>query len=182
MKRVILILLVAMVSFATDADAQQTKYNYHKTGYWGSVQAEGGAVLCGGGGGSNIGISTVHGGRLGHGVAMGIGLGFYVDINNFYYAVNVPVFLEAKYSPLKSGKSPFVSLRAGFSVTDNLDTGFYLAPAVGVDLGRVSLFARYGFNLFPTSVDISFPELDTNITTTANIKVHSMSIGVAVNF
>lgn len=175
-------MIVAMVSFATDADAQQTKYNYHKTGYWGNVQAEGGAVLCGGGGGSNIGISTVHGGRLGHGVAMGIGLGFYVDINSVYYVVNVPVFLEAKYSPLKSGKSPFVSLRTGLSVTDGLDTGFYLAPAVGVDLGRLSLFARYGFNLFPTSVDISFPDIDTNITTTANIKAHSMSIGVAVNF
>ena len=182
MKRVILILLVAITAFATDAEAQQTKYNYHKTGYWGNLEAEGGVLLCGGGGGSNIGVSTVHGGRLGHGVAMGLGVGFYVDINNFYYAVNVPVFLETKYSPLKSGKSPFVSLRTGFSVTDNLDTGFYLAPAVGVDIGRLSIFARYGFNLFPTSVDISFPELDANITTTANIKTHTMSVGLAINF
>ncbi len=182
MKRVILILLVAITAFATDAEAQQTKYNYHKTGYWGNLEAEGGVLLCGGGGGSNIGVSTVHGGRLGHGVAMGLGVGFYVDINNFYYAVNVPVFLETKYSPLKSGKSPFLSLRTGFSVTDNLDTGFYLAPAVGVDIGRLSIFARYGFNLFPTSVDISFPELDVDISTTANIKTHTMSVGLAINF
>lgn len=182
MKRVIIILLAALISFANSAVAQQTKYNYHKTGYWGSVTADGGVLLCGNGGGSNIGISTVHGGRIGHGVAIGLGMGLYVDINSFLYVVNLPVFIEAKYSPLKSGKSPFVSLRTGFSLTDNLDTGFYLAPSIGVDLGRISLFARYGFNLFPTSVDISFPELNSNIITRANIKVHSMSIGVAVNF
>lgn len=182
MKKAILILLVALVAIATDVNAQQTKYNYHKTGYWGNIEANGGAMLCGGGGGSNIGISTVHGGRLGHGIAMGLGVGFYVDVNSVYYTVNVPLFLETKYSPLKSGRSPFVSLRTGLAVTDNLDTSFYLAPAVGVDIGRLSLFARYGFNLFPTSVDISFPELDTNITTTANIKTHSLSLGIAVNF
>ena len=182
MKKTILILLVTLVAIATDAEAQQTKYNYHKTGYWGNVEAEGGVLLSGGGGGSNIGFTTVHGGRLGHGVAMGLGVGVYVDINSYYYALNVPIFLETKYSPLKSGRSPFLSLRTGLSVTDTLDTGFYLAPAVGVDIGRLSLFMRYGFNLFPTSVDISFPELDTNITTTANIKTHTVSLGIAVNF
>ncbi|MBO5017357.1 MAG: hypothetical protein J6C56_00645 [Alistipes sp.] len=182
MKKTILILLVTLVAIATDAEAQQTKYNYHKTGYWGNVEAEGGVLLSGGGGGSNIGFTTVHGGRLGHGVAMGLGVGVYVDINSYYYALNVPIFLETKYSPLKSGRSPFLSLRTGLSVTDTLDTGFYLAPAVGVDIGRLSLFMRYGFNLFPTSVDISFPELDTNITTTANIKMHTVSLGIAVNF
>ena len=182
MKRTLLILLIALMTFATDGVAQRTRYNYHDTGYWGNIDVNGGVVLSGGGGGSNIGISTVHGGRLGHGIAMGLGLGFYVDINNLYYAVNVPIFLETKYSPLKSGKSPFVSLRTGLSITDNLNTGFYLSPTIGVDLGRLSLFARYGFNLFPMSVDIDIPDLDTNIKTTANVKVHSLSVGFAVNF
>lgn len=182
MKKSLAILLVALFAFTFSANAQKQRYNYYDTGYWGNIEAVGGVVLSGGGGGSDIGLSTVHGGRIGHGVAMGIGAGFYVDINNFYYAFNIPIFLETKYSPIKGGKSPFVSLRTGLSVTDYLSTGFYLSPAFGVDLGRISLFARYGFNLFPMSVDISIPELDMDITTTANIKTHALSIGMAVNF
>lgn len=182
MKKSLVILLIALFAFTQNADAQKRKYNYYDKGYWGNIEAVGGVVLSGGGGGSDIGISTVHGGRLGHGVAMGIGAGVYIDINNLYYAFNIPVFLETKYSPMKGGKSPFVSLRTGLSITDNLATGFYLSPAVGVDLGRVSLFTRYGFNLFPMNVDIDIPELDMNINTVANIKTHALSIGLAVNF
>ena len=83
---------------------------------------------------------------------------------------------------MKSGMSPFVSLRAGFSITDYLATGFYLSPAVGVDLRRFSLFIRYGFNLFPMSADITIPDLDINYNTKAHLKTHSLSLGVAVNF
>jgi hypothetical protein len=182
MKKSLAILLIVLFAFTQSADAQKRKYNYYDKGYWGNIEAVGGVVLSGGGGGSDIGISTVHGGRVGHGIAMGIGAGMYIDINNLYYAWNIPIFLETKYSPMKSNKSPFVSLRVGLSVTDYLTTGFYLSPAVGVNLGRLSLFARYGFNLFPMSVDIEIPELDMDVRATANIKTHAMSIGVAVNF
>ena len=61
MKRVLLI-LVALTFITVGASAQTTKYNYHNTGYWGNVEAAGGVTL---GGGSDIGISTVHGARLG---------------------------------------------------------------------------------------------------------------------
>ncbi len=182
MKKSLVILIIALFASVYSADAQKRKYNYYDTGYWGNVEVVGGVLLSGGGGGSNIGLSTVHGGRIGHGVAMGLGVGMYVDINSLYYAVNVPIFLETKYSPIKGGRSPFVSLRTGLSVTDNLETGFYLSPAAGVDLGRLSLFVRYGFNLFPMSVDISIPELDLNLNTIAHLKTHALSIGVAVNF
>ena len=113
---------------------------------------------------------------------MGIGAGLYLDVQELYYVYNVPIFLETKYSPMKSGLSPFVSLRTGFSITDSLTTGFYLSPAVGVDLRRFSLFIRYGYNLFPMSADISFPDLDMNINTKAYLHAHSLSLGVAVNF
>ena len=78
--------------------------------------------------------------------------------------------------------SPFVSLRTGFSVTDYLATGFYLSPAVGVDLRRISLFVRYGFNIFPMSADISIPDLDMEINTKVHLKTHSLSLGAAINF
>ena len=113
---------------------------------------------------------------------MGIGAGLYLDVQELYYVYNVPIFLETKYSPMKSGLSPFVSMRVGFSVTDYLATGFYLSPAVGVDLRRFSLFIRYGYNLFPMSADVSFPDLDMNINTKAYLHAHSLSLGVAVNF
>ena len=179
MKKSIALLIVALLAFNLNVEAQTTKYNYHKSGYWGNVEASGGVTL---GGGSDIGLSTVHGGRLGNGLAMGIGAGLYLDVQELYYVYNVPVFLETKYSPMKGGMSPFVSLRTGFSVTDYLATGFYLSPAVGVDLRRFSLFIRYGFNLFPMSADVSFPDLDMNINTKAYLHAHSLSLGVAVNF
>lgn len=179
MKKTLLILMVALVTFVTDAEAQRAKYSYHRPGYWGNIELNGGALLSQG---SNIGFSTVHGGRLGHGIAMGIGAGLYLDVQELYYVYNIPIFLETKYSPMKSGLSPFISLRTGFSITDNLATGFYLSPAVGVDLRRFSLFIRYGYNLFPMSADVSFPDLDMNINTKAHLHVHSLSLGVAVNF
>lgn len=182
MKKSLLLILMAVSLLTIDADAQRRKYNYYDSGYWGNIEALGGVMLSGGGGGSNIGVSTVHGGRLGHGVAMGLGVGVYVDITNHFYAFNVPIFLETKYSPMREGKSPFVSLRAGLSIADYYTTGFYLSPAIGVDLGRLSLFCRYGYNLFPVSVDIDIPELDMELTTTANLNVHTLSVGVAVNF
>lgn len=179
MKKNLLILIVALFAVTYSADAQKRKYDYYKPGYWGNIELNGGALLSGG---SNIGFSTVHGGHLGHGVAMGIGAGMYIDVQELYYVFNVPVFLETKYSPMKGGMSPFVSLRTGFSVTDYLATGFYLSPAVGVDLRRFSLFVRYGFNLFPMSADISIPDLDINVNSKLHLKTHSLSLGVAINF
>ncbi|MBQ5828612.1 MAG: hypothetical protein IIW45_00175 [Alistipes sp.] len=179
MKKSLVILIIALFAGAYSAEAQKTKYSYHRPGYWGNIELNGGALFSEG---SNIGFSTVHGGRLGHGLAMGIGVGLYVDVMELYYVYNVPIFLETKYSPMKSGLSPFVSLRTGFSVTDYLATGFYLSPAVGVDLRRFSLFIRYGYNLFPMSADISFPDLDMNINTKAYLHAHSLSLGVAINF
>ena len=179
MKKSLVILIIALFAGIDSAEAQRAKYSYHRPGYWGNIELNGGALFSEG---SNIGFSTVHGGRLVHGFAMGIGAGLYVDVWELYYVYNVPIFLETKYSPMKSGLSPFVSLRTGFSITDYLATGIYLSPALGVDLRRFSLFIRYGFNLFPMSADVSFPDLDMNINTKAYLHAHSLSLGVAVNF
>ena len=179
MKKSLVILIIALFAGAYSAEAQKTKYSYFKPGYWGNIELNGGALLSGG---SNIGFSTVHGGGLAHGLAMGTGAGSSGAVWESYYVYNIPIFLETKYSPMKSGLSPFVSLRTGFSITDSLTTGFYLSPAVGVDLRRFSLFIRYGYNLFPMSADISFPDLDMNINTKAYLHAHSLSLGVAVNF
>lgn len=179
MKKSLAILIIALFAVSFSADAQTKKYSYHNRGYWGNLELNGGAVISGG---SNIGATTIFGSRLGHGVAMGLGTGLYIDVQELYYVFNIPIFLETKYSPLKSGLSPYVSLRTGFSIIDSLNTGFYLSPALGVDLRRFSLFVRYGFNLFPLTADVSFPDFDIEIPTKAHLKVHTLSVGAAVNF
>lgn len=175
------ILLLALTAFVFSAEAKKKEFNYYTPSYWGNVEFAAGTVL---GGGSDIGLSTVHGYCIGHGVSMGLGLGLYLDANTLYYAVSVPLFLETKYSPLKKNSSPFISLRTGFSVNDMSTTGFYLSPALGIDLKRFTLFVRYGLNLYPVSadIDIELPDKDIEITTPANLKVHTLSIGFAVNF
>ena len=178
MKRVILFLAVMMLGVVS-ASAQKSPYNYYKPGYWGNVEFLGGVAM---GGGSDIGGSTTHGYCFGSGVAMGMGVGVYCDVNQVAYYINVPIFVETKYSPLRGGSSPFVSLRTGMSVTDWLQPGFYLSPALGFDIKRFSLFARYGFNLYPVMVDINVPDLDINLSTNASLRSHTLSVGFAVNF
>ena len=177
----LLLIIVALTFITVGASAQTTKYNYHKRGYWGNIEAAGGVTL---GGGSDIGISTVHGARLGHGVAVGMGVGFYVDVNSVVSTFYVPVFLETKYSPFKSGRSPYISLRTGLSINEWAMPGFYLAPTLGCDIGRFTFFMRYGLNLYPTTVDIDInsPEVDIELTAPANIKTHALSIGFGLNF
>lgn len=181
MKKFLVSLVLALTAFTFNAKAQGKGFSYHVPGYWGNVELNGGTVV---GGGTDIGFSTTHGYCIGHGVSMGLGFGLYVDVDNLYYATSVPFFLETKYSPLKSAHSPFISLRTGFSVNDCGATGFYLSPALGIDLKRFSLFMRYGMNLYPVTadIDITLPDSSIEITTPANLKVHTLSIGFAINF
>ena len=92
MKKSLVILIVALFAVTYSADAQKRKYDYYKPGYWGNIELNGGALFSEG---SNIGFSTVHGGRLGHGLAMGIGAGLYVDVWELYYVYNVPVLSKS---------------------------------------------------------------------------------------
>ena len=80
MKR-LLILILALKALTFNAEAKKKVYNYHSPKYWGNIELLGGTVFSGS---SNIGISTVHGYCLGHGVSMGLGLGVYLDINEMY--------------------------------------------------------------------------------------------------
>ncbi len=177
-----LILLLAILTFGGQANAQKrAPYNYYHKGYWGNIEMAGGVSM---GGGSDIGFSTTHGARLGNGIAMGLGIGYYLDVEGVVSTFYVPIFLETKYSPIKGGRSPYLSLRTGFSVNDWGRTGFYLAPALGFDVKRFSFFMRYGFNLYPMTadLDINSPDLDIELTLPAHLKSHTLSIGFAINF
>ena len=185
MKKYIVFFIVALSLLTLDAEAKRRRYSYYDKGYWGNVEMLAGTMLSGG---TDIGFSTTHGYCLGHGVAMGLGLGLYVDASELYYVASLPVFLETKYSPLKSAHSPFVSLRTGFSVNDYGNTGFYLSPAIGLNLNRFSIFMRYGLNSYPISadididIDIDMPGGHVEFKAPATLNAHTLSIGFAVNF
>lgn len=181
MRKALLILLFAMSLLPGSADAQNREHGYSDVGYWGNVELLGGALFPGG----EVGVSTTHGCHLGNGVSMGLGAGFYCDLKAVHHLISVPFFMEAKYSLLDSSKSPYISLRTGFSVTNRLDTGAYISPSIGVNINRFSFFLRYGMNLYPTDVKLYIPSVDDDlleVNTGAIVFVHTLSVGVALNF
>jgi hypothetical protein len=102
-----------------------------------------------------------------------------------HHLISVPFFMEAKYLLLDSSKSPYISLRTGFSITDKLSTGAYISPSIGVNINRFSFFLRYGMNLYPTDVKLYIPSVDDDlleVNTGAIVFVHTLSVGVALNF
>ena len=177
----LIICIVALFAICYSADAQSREYSYSDVGYWGNVELLGGALFSGG----EVGISTTHGCHLGKGVSMGLGAGFYCDLKAVHHLMSIPFFMEAKYSLLDSSKSPYISLRTGFSITDKLSTGAYISPSIGVNINRFSFFLRYGMNLYPTDVKLYIPSVDDDlleVNTGAIVFVHTLSVGVALNF
>ena len=161
MRKTLLILLFAMSLLPGSVNAQNRERGYSDVGYWGNVELLGGALFPGG----EVGVSTTHGCHLGNGVSMGLGAGFYCDLKAVHHLISVPFFMEAKYSLLDSSKSPYISLRTGFSVTNRLDTG--------------------AMNMYPTDVQLYLPSVEDDlleVNTGAIVFVHTLSVGVALNF
>lgn len=177
----LIICIVALFAICYSADAQSRERSYGDVGYWGNVELLGGALFPG----VEVGISTTHGCHLGNGVSMGLGAGFYCDLKAVHHLISIPFFMEAKYSLLDSSKSPYISLRTGFSITDDLSTGAYISPSIGLNINRFSLFMRYGMNIYPVDVQLCIPSVDDDlleVDTNAIALVHTLSVGVALNF
>lgn len=181
MKKIItIIILIAGIS-AFSAEAMRRPVNYHKPGYWGNMEVLGGIKTYGG---TNLGFSITNGACLGHGLAMGLGIGINYDVEETLYAVSIPVFLETKYSPFKTRCSPYVSMRAGISLNDMEIPGVHLSPAVGFDISRFSVFLRYGLDIYTRSfdIDIDMPDQEIELTAPGKLKSHTLSLGFAFNF
>ncbi|MBO7264337.1 MAG: hypothetical protein J6U93_07450 [Alistipes sp.] len=181
MRKNIVVCIITLFAIGYSANAQSREYNYSDMGYWGNVELSGGALFPGG----EIGVSTTNGCRLGNGWAMGIGVGYYLDLQAVHHLISLPFFMEAKYSLHDSNISPYMSLRTGFSITEKLTTGAYISPSIGVNINRWSFFLRYGMNLYPTDVQLFISSVDDDlleVNTTAIAFVHTLSVGVALNF
>lgn len=76
-------------------------------------------------------LATSHGYQFSPHFFLGVGVG--VQVYSSMEVVQVPVFGEMRFHLLKKWVSPFASLRAGYSVSEN--KGAYFNPMVGVRFG-----------------------------------------------
>ena len=120
-----------------------------------SVSAQGkGNLLSGRGYVGNVGVSvspgfgvgadmfTSHGYSFGNGLWVGGGTGLSFPSP---YDLFLPLYSEIKYSFLADRRvSPFLSARVG-GMTNFEDSVMILAPEIGADIGRVSIFLSADF-------------------------------------
>ena len=97
-------------------------------------------------------LSTTQGFRSGNGMYYGLGLGLSYNVwqNNFI----VPLFLEAKYNFIDAKASPFMALRAGAHVGEDLAIPF-MNVSTGVDLDRFAF--RFGYEVGSASCGVYSP-------------------------
>ena len=138
MKRMVMCIVAAMI--AAVASAQERAF---EEGYSGNVEIQVGTLLDNY---LNIGISTSYGYCTSYGLYAGIGTGIFYSPEHYSF-LSVPVFADIKYSFMESAFSPFVRMRVGTMIDiDDLAAGVYCSPAVGFDIGKVSVSFSYGYN------------------------------------
>lgn len=129
-------------------------------------------------------LTTSHGYSFGNGLFMGFGLG--AGINYSHQDIYMPIYIDSKYSFINKRYSPFVALRGGTVLSYTYDAGYFVAPSVGIDMGRMSLFMRYTFKQHFTQAHVTatnafgYTVYDGYVP--AKVSMHMLSIGVAVNF
>ena len=94
-----------------------------------------------------IGVSTVHGCEINKYLFVGAGVGANYLYN--YSFINLPIFADVRASlPIKGSKfTPFVDVRAGYSLLDV--EGFYFNPSVGLRIGgkRIGASLTVGYEM-----------------------------------
>lgn len=108
-----------------------------KVGYCGNVGLSLSPV-----GSGEMEIMTSHGYSFGNGLWAGGGVGSFVRFS--YDEMQITAFSEAKYNFMReSVVSPFLNCKFGFAT--DFDGGCYAlcSQAMGIDVGRFSIFASY---------------------------------------
>ena len=135
-------LLFASVSYAQDGH----KFLYGKPGYAGNISFAIGKDFIQG---STVDLLTSHGYSFGNGLYLGMGTGLSVNLvsgDGIGTFMTVPIFADMKYSFMDRRVSPFIALKAGigmYTAYDYLPLCLYLAPSVGIDIGRFSIGINY---------------------------------------
>ena len=101
---------------------------------------------------ATVGVSTTHGYQINPYIFAGAGVGF----NILYYMkdggvdpkIGVPIYFDARITPLKNYITPFIDVRIGQSVADI--EGFYFSPNIGCRIGirnRSAVGIMLGYHL-----------------------------------
>lgn len=136
------LLFSLFLSFPFSVSAQQS--SMFRKGYRGEVEVGGWKIMQKGFTGKGITATTTHGYRLGNGIFIGGGSGFFYSItaNEF----EIPIFVDGKYSILDRSVSPFLSLKiGGVTAVNGLENSFFLSPAIGLDVSRFSILFGYNY-------------------------------------
>lgn len=141
MKKSILKILVAAATMLGGISASaQNRNTYFKSGYTFDVELATVHSF------DENAFTTSHGYSFGNGLFVGGGLGFEYVVSDKAYMT--PVFAELRWSILNCIASPYLDARVGYMVTNNSRNSFYFAPAVGIDISKVSLFV--GWDILPS--------------------------------
>lgn len=96
-------------------------------------------------------ITTSHGWAFGNGLYVGGGAGFGAEWWGGDVLKSVPryvpsLFVEARWSIVNDKVSPFVAINASQYIDlTELNTNYGITPALGLDMGRMSLSVGYAF-------------------------------------
>lgn len=170
MKKLLLCFLL-LLGVAVSVDAQEFAY---KKGYVGNVELELGCIT--GTYGFDSGVLTTHGYGTGNGWFFGGGAGLFVTPNH-HAVVSIPIYADVRYNFCKSAVSPFVDLKVGTVMNvEELTSGLYASPSVGVMINRFAISLKYGFyNGYSSYMAIKGLE-ETFYNT------HALSVGLTIMF
>lgn len=144
----IIIVCIAIVLSGINMSYAQNghRFLYGKPGYAGNISFAIGKDFIQG---STVDLLTSHGYSFGNGLYLGMGTGLSVNLvsgDGIGTFMTVPVFADMKYSFMDRRVSPFIALKAGvgmYTAYDYLPLCLYLAPSVGIDIGRFSIGINY---------------------------------------
>lgn len=134
------ILLGINMSYAQDGH----RFLYGEPGYAGNISLAIGKDFIQG---STADLLTSHGYSFGNGLYLGMGTGLSVNFDGGEgIFTTVPIFADMKYSFMDKKISPYIALKVGvgmYTAYDYLPLCLYLAPSVGIDIGRFSIGINY---------------------------------------
>jgi len=114
-----------------------TARDYRTSGYMGFVEE---TTITDFGKNTFGGFNTTHGYQINPNFFVGAGAGIIINYDKTD-VIGVPIYGDVRYTMLKSKVTPFVEAKCGYSVADV--EGFYVSPALGVDIGFTEKFGLY---------------------------------------
>ena len=147
--KIIAVCITAILSGINMSYAQDGhRFLYGKPGYAGNISFAIGKDFIHG---STVDLLTSHGYSFGNGLYLGMGTGvttnlYAADMGGVDALITIPLFADVKYSFMNKRVSPYIALKTGIGVLSG-DVVFppclYVAPSIGVDIGRFSLGITY---------------------------------------